>query len=89
MCALEAAQRLGLRKTPSLSAAERHAWNGWAPLVLNLPGINRWSPQNRRKLVNLIKAKGGQRESDYVKQLAEHKVLQRALIKFAMQSEVP
>ncbi|NKB37451.1 MAG: hypothetical protein GKR93_09825 [Gammaproteobacteria bacterium] len=58
-CALEASQRLGLRKVPKLSADERFAWNGWAPLVLNLTGIERWSSDNKRKLVKLIKAKAG------------------------------
>ena len=88
ICALEAAQRLGLKKIPKLSTAERHAWDGWAPLILNLPGIQRWSPQNRRKLISIIKAKGGQRESDYVRKLSEHKLLQKALVKFAMESDI-
>lgn len=81
----EAADRLGLTK---LSKDERYAWLGWAPLVMNLQSIERWSSQNRPKPVNIIKAKSGHRESDYVKALADHRPLQRTIIKYAKQIDV-
>ena len=87
-CAREAAQRLGLKKLPLLSPDERYAWNGWAPLILNLSGLERWSLHNRRNLVKIIKAKGGRRESDYISMLADHKPLQRAIVKYAKQVDL-
>jgi hypothetical protein len=88
ICAREAATKLGLRKPPALSPDERQAWDRWAPLILNLQGLERWSQKNRRKLIKIIKAKGGRRESDYIKLIAEHKPLQRAIVKFAEQVEL-
>jgi len=84
----ESAHRLGLTKLSKLSKDERYAWLGWAPLVMNLQSIERWSSQNRPKLVNIIKAKSGHRESDYVKALADHRPLQRTIIKYAKQIDV-
>jgi hypothetical protein len=88
LCAREAAHRLGLTKPPKLLKDERYYWLGWAPLVMNLQGIERWSSQNCPKLVNIIKAKSGHRESDYVKALADHRPLQCAIIKYAKQIDV-
>jgi len=88
LCAREAATRLGLKKLPALSPDERRAWYAWAPLILNLTGIERWSRQNRQKLVKIIRAKAGRRESDYIQLLAQHKPLQRAIMKFANQVEL-
>lgn len=87
-CAQEAALRLGLKKLPLLSPDERYAWNGWAPLVMNLSGLERWSLHNRRSLVKIIRAKGGRRESDYITMLADHKPLQRAIVKYAKQVDL-
>lgn len=83
VCAIEAAQRLGLRKLPRMSADERHAWFGWAPLVLQLKGVGRWNTANKKKLAKIMRAKGGPGESSYSKLLLEHKVLQRAILRYA------
>ncbi len=82
-CASEAAQRLGLRKLPQMSANERYCWNGWAPLVLQLKGVERWSTANRKRLARIIRAKGENSEMNYSKLLLEHKVLQRAILRYA------
>ena len=83
ICISEALGRLGIRKLSPLSADERQAWERWAPLIIQLGGIERWSPANRRLLAKIVKAKGGQRESDYMHLFSQHKPLQRAIIKFA------
>ncbi len=87
-CAREAATKLGLKKPPVLSPDERRAWDAWAPLILNLTGIENWSRQNRHKLLKIVKAKAGRRESDYIRLAAQHKPLQRAIMKFAEQVEL-
>jgi len=79
-CAREAAKLLGVRSTRSFSPGERLAWRRWSPLILILPGVKRWSPASRRALVDVVRAKGGKRESDYVARFDRHLPLRRALL---------
>ena len=79
----EAARRLGLRSTKGWSRGERLAWTRWAPLVAILPGLARWTPAQRRALVAVVRAKGGRRESDFVRRFDAHRPLRRALLKLA------
>jgi hypothetical protein len=46
--------------------------------------VNRWSTANRRGLVDIIKAKGGKSEIDFVQKFNRHKLLQRALVKLIL-----
>lgn len=78
----EAAERVGVgsgnwRRWPT---EPRRAWERWAPVLALLPRIQRWSPTARRDLVRVIRAKGGRRESDYVKLVDAHRPLRRALV---------
>ena len=82
-CSREAARLLGVRSTKSFSTGERLAWNRWAPLVMILPGVARWSPKDRRALVKVIRAKGGRRESDYVRKFDAHRKLRTAIFNLA------
>lgn len=78
--AREAAARLGLRSFRGWSASERLWWRRWAPLLVALPGVERWSPAERRAAVAVVRAKGGRRESDFVRALDRHGPLRRALL---------
>ena len=80
-CARDAARRLGV-PLPS-SSGERLAWNRWGPLVMTLPGLERWSPAARRALAAVIRAKGGRRESDFVARFDAHRPLRQALAALA------
>lgn len=82
-CARDAATRLGLRSLRGLSAGERLAWNRWGPLVLILPGLNRWPREDRRALASIIRAKGGQRETEYLARFDRHRRLRKAIAKLA------
>lgn len=79
-CVAEARERLGAGPTPSWSQPEQQAFERWAPLVLLLPGLGRWDPTELRALVAVIRAKGGQRESDFVRRFDAHARLRAALI---------
>jgi len=79
VCAREAAARLGARWPLGFTASERMWWDRWAPVVMCLPGVERWSPADRRALVQVIRAKGGRSESDYVRRFDAHPRLGRAL----------
>ncbi len=82
-CAREAAALLGLRSLRGLSTGERLAWNRWGPLVLILPGLARWSREDRRSLAAIVRAKGGQRESEYLTHFDQHRRLRKAITKLA------
>ena len=76
----------GLLDEPSLgrlSPGERLAFARWAPLVTVLPGLPRWSDAARRALVDVIRAKGGTRESDFVRLFDAHRPLRRAIRELA------
>ncbi len=85
ICAKEAAQRLGVRLPRSEN--ERIAWERWAPIVMLLPGVARWSRADRRSLAAVIRAKGGQRESEYIKRFNAHPRLHKALARLASSPE--
>jgi hypothetical protein len=74
---------LGLRSHEGFSAGERLAWERWSPLVLILPGVDRWSTADRRALVRVVRAKGGRRESDFLRRFDRHPRLGKALLQLA------
>jgi hypothetical protein len=86
-CAAEARARLGLRSLAGWSAEERAAFHRWAPVVLLLPGLGRWSPAERSALAGIVRAKGGLRESEFVRLFDAHPKLPRALVKLARDFE--
>lgn len=61
-----------LRTLRGLSAAERLAWNRLSPLILALPGLARWSRDELRATADVIRAKGGRHESDFVHRFDAH-----------------
>ncbi len=79
----EAAQLLGIRTQRRWTGGERLAWERWSPLVVMLPGISRWRLQEKRALVQVVRAKGERRESDFVTLFDKHRRLRRAILKLA------
>ncbi|MBP9145956.1 MAG: hypothetical protein KBI44_15870 [Thermoanaerobaculia bacterium] len=86
-CAAEARARLGLRSLAGWSAGERAAFHRWAPVLLLLPGLERWSPAERSALAAVVRAKGGARESEFVQRFDAHPKLPRALARLARDCE--
>jgi len=82
-CADEAARALGAGVWRRFRPDERRAFAAWAPVVLALSGLARWSAAERRALVQVIRAKGGRRESDFVHRFDAHRRLRRALVRLA------
>ncbi|MCZ6786643.1 MAG: hypothetical protein O7E54_05705, partial [Planctomycetota bacterium] len=83
VCAGEVARLLGLRSLKKLPSGERLAWQRWAPLVSVLPGIRRWTRAQKNALRAVIRAKGGRRESDYVRLFDAHAKLRLGLLQLA------
>ncbi len=82
-CAREAAARLGGGPAGGWSAGERQAFERWAPLVLLLRGVARWSPAEKRACVGVIRAKGSRRETDFVRVFDAHPKLRAAVAALA------
>ena len=82
-CAGEAARLLRVRSFAGWTAGERLAWERWSPLVLALGEVERWPAEARRDLVRMVKAKGGRRESDFVRLFDRHRRLRRAVRRLA------
>lgn len=83
VCAREAARLLGVRSFRGFTAGERLAWERWSPLILALPGVERWTREEKRALAKVVRSKGGRRESDYVHLFDAHRKLRQALLKLA------
>jgi hypothetical protein len=86
-CAHEAGARLGLRAWRSWPDEARAAWVCWAPVVLALPGLERWSTSERRAFAQVIRLKGGRRESDFVRAFDAHLKLRDALARLARDAD--
>ncbi len=83
---VEAAQRLGLSSWSAKTAGERIAIARLSPIILALPGVERWSATDRRRAAEVVKAKGGHRESDFVRRFDAHPKLARAIARLAAQA---
>ena len=71
--------RIRLEVPRRLSAAAKAAWTAWVPIVALIPGLERWSADEKQELVRIILAKGGRRDSDYLKLFDRHTKLGKAL----------
>jgi hypothetical protein len=82
-CGAEAARRTGLRSLRAFTRDERRAWDRWSPLIMILPGIEAWSRAERQALVEVVRAKGARRESEFVVRFDRHAKLRRAVAALA------
>ena len=84
-CSRDAARLLGVRSFGAWTPGERLAWERWSPLVLALGDAGGWPAADRAALVDVIRAKGGRRESDFVRRFDRHRRLRRAVLGLAAQ----
>jgi hypothetical protein len=78
VCAEEAARLCGVA-VKGWTPDEKLAWTRWGPLILALPGVERWPAAERRSLAAVARAKGGRRESEFVRSFDSHPRLRAAL----------
>jgi hypothetical protein len=76
----EAARMLGLGSRGRLTPGERLWWDRWSLLVSALRGVERWSAEEKRALARIVLAKGGRRESEFVRLFDRHRKLRRAIL---------
>jgi hypothetical protein len=63
------------------SADERRAFSDWALLLALIPDLARWTDDEKRGLVHIIKAKAGADELKYLRLLQSHKRLRGEIIR--------
>ena len=85
--AREAARTLGLRSLGGWSAGQRRAWQRWSPLLHLLPDVAGWSAPERQALVEIVRAKGGRRESEFALRFDRHRRLREALRALALRED--
>lgn len=88
VCGRDAMRRVGLRSLAGFSPGEKLAWERWSPLLLVLPGLERWNAAQKRALVGVVRAKGGLRESEFALRFDAHPRL-RAAIRWLAARKVP
>jgi hypothetical protein len=86
-CAEEAAELMEFPHFRDLDEGPRLAFDRLAPLVMALPEAASWSQPDRQALAQVILAKGGLRESDFVHAFDRHKPLRKALLSLARRSK--
>ena len=82
-CAREAARRFGLASQRGWTAGERLAWRRWSPLLCLLRGVERWTPAEKRAATAAVRAKGGRRESDFVRRFDAHTKLRAEVLRLS------
>jgi hypothetical protein len=75
----EVARILGQGSRRGWTAGERLWSSRWASVVAILPGVVDWPLADRKALGAVIRAKGGRRESDFVRAFDGHRRLRRAI----------
>src|SRR5215472_4324220 len=86
-CAREAQALLATDAPRGWSSNEALAWRRWSPLVTILPGVSGWTADEKSTLVEVIRAKGGVRESDFVTRFDTHSKLRGAIRALAHESD--
>ena len=79
----KAAKQLGLRNFNGWSKGEKLAWRRWAPLVALLPSLENWTSAERRALTQVIRAKGGTQELQFLHRFNAHDRLRASLAEMA------
>lgn len=79
----EAGALLGVPDWWQLPTGERKAWLRWAPLVAALPGVEDWPREDLDLLAEIVCAKGGRSELEFITLFDGHKRLRRALTRLA------
>lgn len=75
------ARSLGMRSWRAWPRAERRAFERLAPVLALIPDLGDWSGEERRALVQIVRAKAGPREADYLRRLRAQRRLRHRLLR--------
>jgi hypothetical protein len=79
-CAQAALVLCGRNGLRGWSRDEQDAWCRWAPLITDLD-LTSWSADDKAALVEVVRARGGRHERDFVRRYAAHPRLDRELFR--------
>jgi hypothetical protein len=68
------------------SDLERRAFSDWALVLDLIPGLSRWSAEDRRAVLSVIRAKATRSEAAYLRLSRRHELLRTALIRLGSRS---
>lgn len=80
--ATELLRALGQKTYTHWSKNEQQALLQQAPIMSLLPDVKRWTKTERGNLIDLMRAKGGKFERDYIKIMRKHDRLRRSLASY-------
>ncbi|MBI4572028.1 MAG: hypothetical protein HY713_01920 [candidate division NC10 bacterium] len=75
------AESLGTARWRAWPCGERRAFERMAPVLALIPDLPDWSLSDRRRLVEIIRAKAGPREADYLRRMRTHARLRDCLMR--------
>jgi len=79
-----------LRVNPSRwKEGERKSFESYALVLDLISDLDRWSPQEKRDLVEVIRAKARRNEAAYLRRMQRHRRLRQALIVLGSRSRRP
>jgi hypothetical protein len=81
-------RQCGLESLRGFSQDQREAWRRIAPIIALLD-VASWTDDSRRALVDLIRAKGGRSERDYLERYRAHPRLDAAVLRWARGQRLP
>ncbi len=70
---------LGITDLNKWPGDERLCFDRWCPLLNLIGDLNDWNNRDKRRLIEIIRAKGARREKRFVALMQKHKELQEAL----------
>lgn len=82
-CSQELADALGVDSVADWSADEQLMWHRLSPVIAAIANVAEWPKADRDSLLDLVRAKGGVHEKEYVRLFDAHKRLRRAVAQFA------
>ena len=85
-CSQELVDALGVKALSDWSASEQLMWHRLSPVIAAVADVKDWSKAERAALVDVIRAKGGVREKDYVPLFDAHRRLRRVVAAFAAEA---
>ena len=65
--------------------AQQQTLEDWSLVMALMPGLTRWSPDEKQRLVKIIRAKSGPNEMPYLRQTQHHLRLRAELLKLGSQ----
>ena len=69
------------------SEIERKAFDDWASVLSLVPGLRRWSAQEKHALARIIRSKAAKDETAYLRGLQSHERLKRAVLNIGSAAE--